>query len=220
MQSNLAFGQWLKSKREESALSIFELACKIGASKHQKWERKIHDWELGNSLPKDRLHKKICAAFNIQSSEWTKAYRRLVVQPKFDAQLLEKDIPDQNRILIATHFTLLQGQSAQIQQTQQWRDIHLHDFHVGLMYMGGNAIMRLGPLLDCWNNGKLISRKENRLFYALHGGGSPLSYFQVFHGFYAGCKTIHKKNRLGRYQDGRTVRTVLYIILLGIQIKK
>lgn len=158
---------FLQSKVASVDRTMSQLATDIGYQNLSKGTRRIREWIATSDVPNTNQGNLFLNALDTSRTELNQAnqaheeynqQQRIYTENRFEQQLLR------------THFNLLMSNAETIVQTEQWRNVFLPKVGV-FMYYAQVPSIRLGQLLDAWQNGRM----QLEDFMAVRVVGSPLS---------------------------------------------
>ena len=173
-------GDWIRSQRQQQALSRAQLAAQMGYQNLSKGASRIADWETGRDYPRcDRLDV-LRAALGIESDAPVKLLDAFLVAAEQRRQVLKTESQRQSNIafaelhLLQRHHALLLAHAGKICGHADRANIRIGDAIAQLAYIGSTTLS-LGDVLSGWQGGPLHVSGPTGPFYLLRIAGSPLS---------------------------------------------
>ena len=173
-------GDWIRSQRQQQALSRSQLAAQMGYQNLSKGASRIADWETGRDYPRcDRLEV-LRAALGNESDTPVKLLDAFLVAAEQRRRVLKTETQRQSNVafaelhLLQRHHALLLAHAGEICGHAGRANIRIGDAVAQLAYIGASTLS-LGDVLNGWREGPLHVSDPTGSFYLLRIAGSPLS---------------------------------------------
>jgi hypothetical protein len=164
------------------------LVSALGYGNLNKGCRRLLTWERGEHMPTSEQLLMLRDALGVGASAWDEQMEVLEAAAMY--KRADWLIQRQTRALLACHYERLLDHADAINVIPSWRHIHLPGLTMGLMYVRGSTYIPLGGLIAAWRSGALCADTEDGRFFAMTGGGSPLTGTQRFMGFIEGQSEV------------------------------
>jgi len=173
-------GDWIRSEREQQALSRGQLAAQMGYQNLSKGASRVASWETGRDYPRgDRLDV-LREALGHETDAPLKLLDAFLVAAEQRRQVIKTETLRQSRVafaelhLLQRHHALLLSHTGEICGHADRANIRIGDAIVQLAYIGSTTLS-LADVLSGWQGGPLHVSAPTGPFYLLRIAGSPLS---------------------------------------------